>query len=292
MLGSYLITFREVLEAALVCAIMLVYLGRTEAKTLRSYVWYGVYAAAAVSVGLAILIRFVYGDISETSQTLFEGIAALVAVIVLSIMIYWMATGGQRLKQDIEKKVQAITIGQGAALGIALFAFVAVVREGIETVLFLTPFLLVNTAPTLLGFAAGLVSSIILSYAIFKVGASINLRQFFYFTSILLILLAGGLVGDAIHEFLEYAELVKVETGWLGATAYALNIPPGTVLSDTGVIGSILSVMFGFAVKMEWARVMGHALYLAVVLPLTLRVYRRKPTAPDSAIQTGANAKG
>lgn len=275
MLGSYLITFREVLEAALVTAIILAYLARTGRQAFKKYVWYGVYAASAVSLALGLAVWLVYGTISKASQVLFEGVAALVAVAVLSSMIYWMATRGRVLKEEIEEKVKTITIKQGVAVGLALFSFIVVVREGIETVLFLTPFLLQNAPSTLLGFGTGLASSLLLSYAIFKVGTTINLRQFFYFTSILLILLAGGLAGYGVHELLDYAKLVKMDTGWLGSAAYSLNIPAESIWHHKGVVGSIFNVMFGYTVKAEWARVIVHLLYLAIALPLTLRVYHR-----------------
>jgi high-affinity iron transporter len=274
VLGSYLITFREVLEAALITAIILAYLSRTGRTASKNHVWYGVYAAVAVSLALGFAVWLVYGTVSKQTQVLFEGVVALVAVGVLSSMIYWMATRGKMLREEIEQKLQTITFKGGAALGLALFSFIVVVREGVETVLFLTPFLLQDAPATLLGFGTGLVSSLILSYAIFKVGMTINLRQFFYFTSMLLILLAGGLTGYGVHELLEYSELAGLDTGWLGSAAYSLNIPGDSIWHHKGIVGSIFNVMLGYTVKAEWARVIVHLLYLAIALPLTLRAYR------------------
>ena len=97
MLGSYLITFREILEAALITAIILAYLSRTGRTALKNYVWYGVYAAVAVSLALGFTVWLVYGTVSKETQVLFEGVTALVAVGVLSSMIYWMATRGKVL---------------------------------------------------------------------------------------------------------------------------------------------------------------------------------------------------
>jgi high-affinity iron transporter len=283
MLGSYLLTFREVLEAALITAIILAYLTRSGGVVFKRHVWYGVYAAAAASAALGAVVWLVYGTIPEETQTLFEGIAALVAVAVLSSMIYWMATQGKRLREEIEQKLESISFKTGAALGLALFSFIVVVREGIETVLFLTPFLIQDAPSTLLGFGAGLLSALILSYAVFKVGMNINLRRFFYFTSILLILLAGGLTGYGVHELLEYAELVKVDMGWLGSAAYSLNIPVESIWHHKGIVGSIFNVMLGYTVKAEWGRVIVHVLYLAIALPLTLKAYRH-PEQPKGKV--------
>jgi high-affinity iron transporter len=99
MLGQYLITFREVLEAALITAIILSYLIRTDRRPLTLYVWYGVYLAVAISLGLGVSIWLIYGVLSKTVQLLFEATAAFVAVVVLSSMIYWMAVKGRYLKK-------------------------------------------------------------------------------------------------------------------------------------------------------------------------------------------------
>ncbi|MDP2743709.1 MAG: FTR1 family protein [Dehalococcoidia bacterium] len=286
MLGSYLLTFREVLEAALVTAIILAYLSRSGRGVFKRSVWYGVYAAVAASLALGAVVWLVYGTVSKETQVLFEGIAALVAVAVLSSMIYWMATHGKVLREEIEQKLESISFKTGAALGLALFSFIVVVREGIETVLFLTPFLVQDAPATLLGFGAGLVSALILSYAIFKVGMTINLRRFFYFTSILLILLAGGLTGYGVHELLDYGKLVKVDTGWLGSAAYSLNIPAESIWHHKGIVGSILNVMLGYTVKAEWARVIVHVLYLAIALPLTLKAYSSPQQPEGKAMET------
>lgn len=291
MLGSYLITFREVLEAALITAIILAYLSRTGRTALKNYVWYGVYAAVAVSLALGFTVWLVYGTVSKETKVLFEGVTALVAVGVLSSMIYWMATRGKVLREEIEQKLQTITFKGGVAFGLALFSFIVVVREGIETVLFLTPFLLQNAPATLLGFGTGLVSSLLLSYAIFKVGMTINLHRFFYFTSILLILLAGGLTGYGVHELLDYSKLVGLDTGWMGNTAYTLNISGDSIWHHKGVVGSIFNVMLGYTAKAEWARLIVHLLYLAVALPLTLRAYR-SPREPRGEVLAAQPSQG
>jgi len=273
VLGQYLIAFREVLEAALITSIVLAYLARTGRRGLSRYVWYGVLIATAASVVLGGGIFAFYGTLSEAYEQLFEGIAALIAVAVLSTMIYWMATKGKELKTEVEKQVESLTT-RGAILGLVSFAFVAVFREGLETVLFLTPFLVTDTVGTVAGFLLGMVTAIALAYAIFFAGMKINIRRFFYFTSILLVLLAGGLAGYGIHELIEYTG--ENAWGWLGQRAYNLGIPSDNPLHHKGVIGSIFAVMFGYTVSAEWARVIVHLTYLIIALPLVLWVYRKK----------------
>ncbi len=273
MLGQYLITFREVLEAALITSIALAYLARTGRSAYARYVWYGVFSATVTSVVLGAIIIGVYGGLAESMKPLFEGVAALIAVVVLSSMIYWMSSKGKELKADVEKRVESVTT-RGAALGLVSFAFVAVFREGLETVLFLTPFLVEDVVATVAGLLLGTATSLVLAYAIFVAGMKISIRRFFYFTSILLVLLAGGLAGYGIHELVEYTG--SASWGWLGQSAYNLNIPSDSPLHHKGAVGAVFAVMFGYTANAEWARVIVHICYLAVAMPLVLWTYRRK----------------
>jgi high-affinity iron transporter len=135
------------------------------------------------------------------------------------------------------------------------------------------------------GAALGIISGFVLAFAIFKVGMKINLHRFFYFTSILLILLAGGLLGYGLHELTEYVVLTGGDPGWLGTNAFVLGIPSDSVFHHKGAIGAIFAVMFGYSVKMEWIRVIGHAVYLAVMLPLVVMIYKR-PDLVERATKT------
>jgi high-affinity iron transporter len=270
MIGQYLITFREALEAALIIIIVLAYLKRTDRLHLSKFVMYGVMIALGVSFVLGISIWLVYGGITDSQKKLFEGIAALVAVGVLTTMVIWMATKGKKIKDEVEKKLSTITTS-GMALGLVAFSFIAVFREGLETVLFLTPFMVEDVGGTLLGATIGIITSLILSYFIFVVGMKINLRKFFYFTSVLLVFLAAGLIGYGVHELIEFGGGANL--GWFGTYAYNLNISSEHILSHKGAIGSIFAVMFGYTTKAEWGRIIFHLAYLSIFLPLVLWFY-------------------
>ena len=277
MIGQFLLAFREALEAALITAIILAYLARTKRNPLIRYAWYGVYLAVAASFGFGALIWFIYGGLSGPSKALFEGVAALFAVLVLSSMIYWMASKGKELRIEVERRVKAIET-RGATLALTSFSFIVVFREGLETVLFLTPFFLDDPVGTLVGALLGVVASLILAYAIFAMGMKINIRKFFYFTSMLLVLLAAGLVGYGVHELVEYSEDTGIELGWLSESAYNLDIPSESPFHHKGIIGSVFAVMFGYTVEAEWIRVISHFAYLAIALPLVIRVYKKEVT--------------
>ena len=119
MLGQYLITFREALEAALITSIVLAYLSRTGRSYLSKFIWYGVLSATAASVVLGAAVWFGYGELSESVRQLFEGIAALIAVVVLTMMIYWMATKGKKLGAEVEKRVESMATRR-ATFGLCL----------------------------------------------------------------------------------------------------------------------------------------------------------------------------
>lgn len=280
MFAQFLLVFREALEAALITAIISAYLARTKRKPLIRYVWYGVYLAVAASFVFGAFVWFIYGVLSGPSKALFEGVAALIAVFVLSYMIYWMAGKGKELRKEVERRVKAL-VTQGATLALASFSFIVVFREGLETVLFLTPFLLDDATGTLVGGFLGLVTALVLAYAIFVVGMKINIRRFFYFTSILLVLLAGGLAGYGVHELVVYSKDTGIELSWLGEYAFNLGIPSESPFHHKGMIGSVFAVMFGYTVKAEWIRVVVHLAYLAIALPLVVWVYKKEDTGKD-----------
>jgi high-affinity iron transporter len=268
------LAFREALEASLIMAIILAYLARTKRNPLTRYAWYGVYLAVAASLVLGVSVWFIYEGLVGPTKALFEGVAALIAVIVLSSMIYWMATKGKEIKMEVEKRLETI-VTRGATLALTSFSFIVVFREGLETVLFLTPYLVTDAVGTLIGAFLGIVASLVLAYAMFVVGMKINIRKFFYFTSILLVLLAGGLAGYGVHELVEYSGKVGIGLGWLGEPAYALDIPTNSLFHHKGAVGAIFAVMFGYTVSAEWARVIVHLAYLAIALPLVIWVYRK-----------------
>lgn len=193
---------------------------------------------------------------------------------MLSSMIYWMATKGKELRVEVESRVETIATG-GAPFALTSFSFIVVIREGLETVLFLTPFLLRDIIDTLVGAVLGIVASLTIAYAIFLIGMKIDIRRFFYFTSILLVLLAGGLAGYGIHELVEYSKETGVKLGWLGEYAYVLDVPKDSPLHHKGTIGSVFAVMFGYTVKAEWIRVIVHLAYLAIAFPMVVLIYKK-----------------
>jgi high-affinity iron transporter len=274
MLGQFVITLREGFEAGLIIGIMIAYLIRTNRNNLVKYVFLGSYLAIILGIIIGAFIFLIYGTLSRSFQLLFEALAAYLAVAVLTTVILWMITKGKTIKKEIESKIE-ISITKGTMFALASFAFVVVFREALETVLFLTPFILIAFQDTLIGTILGILFALFLSYGIFKLGMKINIRRFFYFTSIIIILLAGGLAGYGTHELIEYLEDSNVQLGFWAEKAYDLKISKDDLLHHKNVIGSIFAVMFGYSVSMEWLRLIVHLTYLSIFIPVTIIMYRR-----------------
>ncbi len=237
MLGAGLITFREGLEAALIVGIVMGYLVRIGKQSELRYAWAGVIAAAAISIAAALGLQWVGASLEEPYEQIFEGTMMLLAVGVLTWMIFWMRYQGRFLKRELEQKMQS-AVASGAVLGIFGIAFFAVLREGIETALFLSASAFAdNGISTLIGGVVGLVLAIGAGYAMYGLAIRLDLRLFFDVTSLLLLIFAAGLFAHAIHEF--------QEIGWLPfLTAQAWNLE--TVLPNSSLVGSILRALIGY----------------------------------------------
>ena len=177
------------------------------------------------------------------------------------------------LLDEIKQKMSGSLRG-GFGLGLLGLSFVFVVREGLETVLFLTPYSIKEPGPTMAGATLGILASLVFAYVMFRFNKRIDLKRFFYLSSILLIFLAAGLVGSGMHELFENREAAGAGSGWAGSTAFDLGIPEGSVWHEDGIAGSVFAVMFGYATKMEWGRIIAHLVYLVVFLPVTVLAYR------------------
>lgn len=273
MISQLVITLREALEALLLVTLMMAYLKRMERENYIQSVIIGAGSALLVGIGLGITILHVYGQLMERSKALFEVTASLLAVVVLTYMIYWMAIHGRKIEKEVERKITS----SKSILAVVFASFVFVIREVIETILFLIPFAIRGLMETILGAALGIVLAFIVSYGIFRGGMQINLTRFFYYSSILLILIAGGLLGYGIHEFIEFVKYSGGELGWIASPAYDLHLEETSPFHhEGGIVGSILAVLFGYAVIMEWLRLFLHLLYLGIALPLVIWVYSRE----------------
>ena len=274
---SFLITFRESLEAALVVSIVAAYLRKVGQIQLWRYLWAGTGLAIGTSIALGWAVQIVYGGLTGASAQLFEGVASLTATGVLSYVVFWMAGNARKIKEKIERKIE-VAITRGQMFSIAAIAFVAVVREGIETVLFLTALFFLDPSGTTIGMMVGITLVGIVSVLLLRGTYNVDVRRFFRYSSVLLIIFAAGLAGYGVHELIEAAESYGLELGVLAQQVYNINpASSANLLHENGAVGSILKSLVGYDGNPEWLRVLVYAGYW-----LTIGTYVFKTYAPES----------
>jgi high-affinity iron transporter len=210
LLSAFLIALREGVEASLVVGIILVYLSRTGRSHLSRFVWFGVAAAAALSLAVGIALQ--NWHISEDG---FEGLLMLVASFFVVTMIVWMKRVARHLKNEIETKVEAYAAraGSAAGWGIFLFVFLMVVREGAELALILRAVELSSAGlQTWIGTAVGIAAAVAVGLFFFKGTLRVPLRRFFAVTSVILMLVAFQLALTGLHELSEAQWLPSSKT--------------------------------------------------------------------------------
>src|SRR3990170_2650786 len=265
LVPSFLLTFREGLEATLIVVIAASYLNRTGRPKLNTFLYFGVIAAVGASLLLGLGISMVYGGLEDAFAGVFDGVAALTAAGVLTYMIVWMTHHAQTIRSELEQKLES-SITTGQLLGVASLSFVAVFREGVETVLFLTTLAVIDSTGTLVGAAAASLTAIALAVLLMKGIRRLSTRSLFQVTSMLLIVFAAGLTGYGVHELVEAGERSGMELGILGQQAFSINPPvnpDGTypLLHDKGAIGSVLATLVGYTGNPEWLRVITYLAY-------------------------------
>ena len=276
MSGSFLITLREGLEAGLIVAIILAYLKTSGQRPHFRTVLLASLGAVAVSLGVGAGIFAVAGEFEGRAAAAFEGLAMLTAVGVLSWMIVWMKRQSAGIRGSLEREVSA-AIGMGSVFALALIPFSAVLREGLETAVFM--FAATRTATPLestVGAVSGILVAVALTWGIYSGGYRINLRVFFNVTGVLLIFFAAGLLAHGIHELQEASLLpFVVEHVW----------DMNGVLDDASGVGLWLKALFGYNGNPSLLEVIAYPLYLAIAFTyfLTLRVQRPAPAAAPKA---------
>jgi high-affinity iron transporter len=260
--ASFLITLREGLEISLVLAILISYLVKSNRGSEQSAVWLGSGLAALLCVALGLAFHLIAGGLNGHVEQAVEGVLATLAASVLTWMVFWMRKNARTLGGELRAKVDAATTTRA----LVVIAFIAVLREGLETVLFL---LSAETASTsggevVLGGIIGLAIAAGLGYLVYAGGNKLNLKTFFNITGLLLILFAAGLAGKAIHEF---RELIEWEAGWLISSPWTIASGP----FSSGWVHDFLKALFGWASAPERLRVIAYFGYLIPVLWLYLR---------------------
>ena len=235
MITSLIITFRETLEAALIVGVVLGYLSRIGKSNLRKFAWFGVLTGILVSLFGALLFTQLMGGFTGQAEKIFEGITMTIGAILIITLILWMMKQSnyiRRLEEKIDSSIQRVPRWRIFAL-----VFVSVLREGIETVIFLGSTSLLSAENSLISAVLGIIFALILGVLLYIGAIRIDLKKFFAFTTIFLIFVAAGLIAYGIHEFQE-AGVIPIIIDHI----YDIN----PIFDENGVFGGILKGLFGY----------------------------------------------
>ena len=293
MLATFLIGLREGLEAALVVGILIAYLTRVGRRDVLPRLWAGIGLAVALAVGIGAILTFGAYELTSQAQELIGGLLSLLAVAMVTWMIFWMQKTARTLKRSLEGGLDR-ALAQGGLWAIVAIGFVSVAREGIETTLLLWSMTQTfGTKPeVLIGALLGLAAAVMLGWLLARGMVRVDLRVFFAWTGAFLVIVAAGVLAYAIHDLQEAGVLPgpfttaapidpstgSVATGW-SAFPFGWAFDVSGAIPPTSPLAAILQATVGFMPQMTWLQVIAWALYVAIVGTFFVRGLRRRPTA-------------
>jgi high-affinity iron transporter len=277
VLATYLIGLREGLEAGLIVGILVAYLAKLGRRDLLGKLWIGIGIAIAISLGVGALLTWGPYALTFQAQEVLGGVLSLIAVAMVTWMIFWMATHGAGLSKELRGQVDAAIDRSWFAL--VVLGALSVGREGIETALFVWANVAGGSDPVLgtLGAVLGILTAVVISWGISRGLLRFNLSVFFTWTGLFLILVAAGVLAYGIGDLQE----ASVIPGW-GTPAFSLveAVPPGSWY------GTLLGGIFNFTPEPTWAQVVGWLVYVAITVPLYLRMLRRRRRPSAAPVST------
>ena len=278
MLPTFVIGLREGLEAALIVGIIAAFLGQQGRKDALRQVWIGTAAAVAICIGVAIALQVISSDLPQRQQEGLETVVGALAICMVTYMIVFMRKHARSMKKDLQGAA-ASALAEGSSRALVLMAFLAVLREGFETAVFLlaTFHASGDASTSWLGAVLGIVLAAGIGYGIYKGGVKLNLARFFRVTGLVLVVVAAGLVMTAFHT--------ANEAGWLTVgqvQAFDLSwlVRPGTPVS------SLLTGVLGIQPFPAWIEVIAWLAYLVPMAVIVAWPARRQPRAAAPAARS------
>ena len=260
MIATLVIGLREGLEAALIVGIIAAFLRKNGHSLLP--MWIGVTLAVILSIAVGVALSLVEQALPQAAQEGLESIIGAVAIVFVTGMILWMNTHARGMKSELEAEAAA-ALGKGSAYSLAIMAFLAVLKEGFETSVFLlaTFSAAQSAAPAAVGAVIGVLIAVAIGWGIYVGGVRLNLARFFRVTGAFLILVAAGLVITMLrtaHEagWLNAGQQPTVDLSWL--------VQRGTIQS------ALITGVLGIPADPRRIEVMG---WLAYLIPVSLYVY-------------------
>lgn len=266
MLASFLLAFREGLEAALLISVLIGALKKMDRTKYQSSVWYGAAIAFVLSIAIGYGMNLLGASFEGRAEEIFEGVAMILAAIILTWVILWMQKQAQQKKSQLETGVQEAVI-KDSRWALFSIAFLAVIREGVELSFFLTAAAVeTDSSQILIGAILGLVTVALGSILLFKSLIKLNISAFFRVTSVILILFAAGLVAHGVHEFNEVGYIPSViENIW----------DMNHIIDEKSTVGQFLKTLIGYNGNPSLTEVIAYVLYY-VILWFSLRTIKQK----------------
>lgn len=306
MLSTLLIGLREGLEAAIVVGILVAYVVRLGRRDVLPRIWAGVILAVVLALVVGAVLTFGSYTLTFEGQEILGGSLSLVAVAMVTWMIFWMQRAGRGLKRALEGDLDRV-LATGSLWGIVAIGFVSVAREGVETTLLLWSMVQsFGDAPSaLLGAVIGLALAVVLGWLIARGMVRLDLRRFFTWTGALLVVVAAGVLAYAVHDLQEAGvfpgpfsarapvdpttgAVVVGPAGFPFGWAFDLSaaIPPG------GPLAAILQATVGFMPQMSWLQILAWSGYIVVIGSLFVRGARSHTAAPRAAADAAPVTQG
>lgn len=274
MLPTFVIGLREGLEAALIVGIVAAFLRTNGRRGDLRRMWFGVLAAVALCICVGIGLQQLSNGLPQREQEMLECVIAVVAVGMVTFMILWMRTHARTMKSSLEGAAGS-ALAKGSAWAMVGMAFLAVLREGFETSVFLLAALQNSSSGVtpLIGALLGLGVSLVLGWALYRGALRFNMGRFFTITSVFLVLVAAGLVMKAFRA--------AYEAGWLAIGQQQVLDLSGAI--SRGSVGeAVLGGVFGLQAQPVLIEVLG---YLAYAVPMLIVVLAPARLVADQVVR-------
>jgi high-affinity iron transporter len=275
VLPTFVVMLREGVEATLIVGIVAAFLSNQGARRALRQMWLGVAAATALCVAVGVALHVLSRDLPQRQQEMLETVVGLIAVAMVTYMVVFMKRHARSLSGTLRRSAGS-ALASGSQWALVAMGFLAVLREGFESAVFLTALLNASDdqAAGLTGAILGLLAAIVIGYAIYRGGVKLNLSKFFAITGAMLVLVSAGLVMTAAHT--------AHEAGWLlFGQAQALDLT--AVIRPGSVQASLFTGVLGIQPRPVVIEVIG---WLAYLIPMACYLFwpqRRTPAAQSPA---------
>jgi high-affinity iron transporter len=281
MVANYLIGLREGLEAALVVSILVAYLVKAGRRDRLVVVSGGVALAIAVSVAFGALLTYTSTSLDFRHQELFGGTMSALAVVFVTWMVFWMRRTARGMRAELDGRLSsALELGASA---VALTAFLAVAREGLETALFFWSAVQAagSTTSPVVGFVLGIATAVVLAWLLYRRSVKLNLARFFTWTGAALIVIAAGVLAYAVHDLQEGGAI-----GGLNTLAFDVS----TQIPPSSWYGTLLKGVFNFSPQTTVAQAVAWVVYIVPVMAFFFLGGRSTAPAPRPSEQAVAHS--